>query len=482
MLAGLDSSAGAWLVGDRVNASGSTERVINPSDLSHLLEFSSATPSDVVGALPDIAAAATSWAAAGWSSRLSALKSFWEEIAGHAEEFALLDTLDAGLPIATTRADLRQSLETLDLLVGWSADTVGQTYPAMTRTARALTLRQPYGVVAVIVPYNHPAKFALVKTMPALLAGNVVILKPSEQAPMSAMLLGRLAARTLPPGVFNVVPGDHRIGETLVSSSVIGRVSFTGSTDVGLKVAQGVAKHLGSVHLELGGKNATVVLAEADLPAAARAAVSGMDFARSSGQACWSLSRIFVAESVADDFLDLLLPLVESVVPDDPLDEHCRMGPLSTAAGAEKFDRYRALSREGTGARLILAPDDPQLTGGYFRSPVVAAVDDARHPVINEEIFGPFLSVYRFDPEEDPAALVNASQYGLTASVWSGDLAQGLALAEQIDAGYIWVNSDSVKPPGVPFGAWKMSGYGKGMGSEELRDWTREKAVMYTMR
>lgn len=473
-------ASGAWLMGRRTNDPGAPQEVLDPTAGAPLTTFDAATPADVTAAVPEIAAAAEAWAALGWTGRMRHLKRFWAEVEAHAEDLAILDTYDAGLPIVTSRADVAQSLGAIDALVGWSLEAAGRTYPPPTDLMRAMTLRQPYGVVAAIVPYNHPVKFALVKTMPALLAGNVVLLKPSDQTPLSAMLLGEIASRTLPPGTFNVVPGDARVGSALVEDPHVGRVSFTGSTSVGIQVARSLAAHMGTAHLELGGKNATVVLDDADLAGAAEAAVTGMDFARSSGQACWSLSRIFVADSVADDFLKLVVSRLESLVPGDPFDEDCRMGPMSTTAGYERFATYRDAAG-GNGSSVVYAPADPASNPGLFRSPVVADVSGLDHPVMQEEIFGPFLSVHRLTADQDPVPLVNASPYGLTGSVWSGDLSRALRLAERIQAGYVWVNAQPAKPQGLPFGAWKMSGYGAGSSSEEVLDWTRGKSIIYSL-
>ena len=471
---------GAWLMGRRVNDPGAPQEVLDPTAGSTLTTFDAAGPTEVTAAMPELAAAAAAWAELGWTGRMRYLKRFWAEVEAHAEDLAMLDTYDAGLPIATSRADLSQSLGAMEALIGWSLEAAGRTYPPPTDLMRAMTLRQPYGVVAAIVPYNHPAKFALVKTMPALLAGNVVLLKPSDQTPLSAMLLGELASRTLPPGAFNVVPGDHRVGAALVEDPHVGRVSFTGSTDVGIKVARSLAAHMGTAHLELGGKNATIVLEDADLAGAAAAAVTGMDFARSSGQACWSLSRIFVADSVADDFMELVVSRLEAIVPGDPFDDDCGMGPMSTVAGYERFAAYRDASTRN-GSSVVYAPTDPAFSAGLFRSPVVADVTDPGHPVMQEEIFGPFLSVHRLARGQDPVPLVNASPYGLTGSVWSGDLSRALRLAEGIQAGYVWVNAEPAKPQGLPFGGWKMSGYGAGTSSEEVLDWTRGKSIIYSL-
>ena len=190
----------AWLMGRRTNDPDAPQQVLDPTAGTTLTTFDAATPADVTAAVPEIAAAGQTWAALGWTGRMRHLKQFWAEVEAHAEDLAILDTYDAGLPIATSRADLTQSLGAMDALVGWSLEVAGRTYPPPTELMTAMTLRQPYGVVAAIVPYNHPAKFALVNTLPALLAGNVVLLKPSDQTPLSAMLLGDIASRTLPPG------------------------------------------------------------------------------------------------------------------------------------------------------------------------------------------------------------------------------------------------------------------------------------------
>jgi betaine-aldehyde dehydrogenase len=339
------------------------------------------------------------------------------------------------------------------------------------------TRRQPYGVVAKINPFNHPFRFCAEKAAAALAAGNTVVVKGPEQAPLSSLRFAELCDGVLPPGVVNVVTGDGATGSAMVRHPLIERVGFVGSVETGRVIAREAAEGLKEVTLELGGKNPIIVFPDADPGAAAKAAVKGMNMNRQ-GQSCSSTSRVFVHESLHAEVLDALVAETEALPVGFPWEQGREVGPI---VSQRQFDRVMGFIESGKqeGARLMTgggSPPDPALANGFFVSPTVFDQVDDSMRIAREEIFGPVMSVFTWSTVEEVLARANGLVYGLTAAIVTNDLNKAMETAERIDAGYVWINS-SGRYLGAPYGGWKQSGIGREECLEELLSYTRIKNI-----
>jgi betaine-aldehyde dehydrogenase len=354
-------------------------------------------------------------------------------------------------------------------LKGWTLETgQGVNY----------TLREPYGVVGRIIPFNHPIQFAAAAIAAPLAAGNAIVLKPAEQTPLSALRFAELAADLLPAGTINVVTGDGpTTGAALVAHPDVPRIAFTGSVATGRAVLKGAAEHIKTVTLELGGKNPQIIFPDVGLEQVARATVDAMNFRRGQGQSCGSPSRVFVHAEIHDDFVEMLKSLVEDFQVGDPLDSATDMGPLAYAAHYERVTGYVA-SGKAEGARLVTGGDRPaDAEHGYFLEPTIFDRVDPEMTIAREEIFGPVVSVLSWTDENEVLATANALPLGLTANIWTNNLSAALGLSRAVEAGYVWVNGRGQRPFGAPFGGYKYSGLGKENDLDELLSYTRVKNV-----
>ncbi len=336
-----------------------------------------------------------------------------------------------------------------------------------------MTFREPLGVVGLIVPWNFPLTIASWKVAPALAAGNTVVLKPAELTPLSAVELERIALEAgLPEGVLNVVAGPGSVcGARLVEHPDVAKIAFTGSTEVGRGIAAGAAATIKRVTLELGGKSANLVFADADLEGAAAAAPSAVF--GNAGQDCCARSRILVERSALEDFLAALAPEVESLPVGDPLDEATRMGPLISAGQRETVAGY--VPDDAPVAIRGKAPEGP----GYWFPPTVLSPISNSDRQAREEIFGPVACVIPFDGEEEAIALANETIYGLSGSIWTGDGARALRVARAVEAGVLSINSNTSVRVSTPFGGFKQSGVGRELGPDALEHYTELKNVYY---
>jgi acyl-CoA reductase-like NAD-dependent aldehyde dehydrogenase len=370
--------------------------------------------------------------------------------------------------------------ETLRYFAGLALEAGGRTIPA-TQDHLHLTVREPYGVVAVITAYNHPTMFATARTGAALVAGNAVILKPAEQTPLSALRLAQIAETCFPPGVFNVVTGGSLTGRALVSHPDVGRINFTGSTTTALRIqadaaASGRLKRLG---FQLSGKNPLVVLPDVASEEAADAAVEGMNVFKVMGQSCGSTSLAFVHASRMNEFVDAVAARLSRLTPADPEDETTTIGALITSSHRERVERHvEGASRAG--ARIIAGgarPADAQLQEGFFYLPTALADVDPAMDIARQEVFGPVLSIVPWSDESSLLRTINSSEYGLTAAVYSHDLDGALRIARSVQAGYVWVNDVEKRWVGVPFGGYKNSGTSTEFSVEELLSNTQIKTI-----
>jgi acyl-CoA reductase-like NAD-dependent aldehyde dehydrogenase len=331
------------------------------------------------------------------------------------------------------------------------------------------------------VPFNHPLMFAASRIAAPLVAGNTVVLKPSEHTSMSALRLGELAADILPPGVLNVVAGlGGVVGDAIVRHPGVPRIAFTGGVEVGRQIQRSAAEtSVKTVTLELGGKNPMIVFPDASLHDAVAGAVRGMNFTWQ-GQSCGSTSRLYVHHSLFDRFIGAVAEQMEQLVIGDPLDDTTDVGAVAYRAQYDKVVRYLDGARKDTRARLVTGglPPDGAFGEGFYVRPTLFALDhDDDLPVATEEIFGPILVAMPFDDFDEVVARANALPFGLTASVWTRDLTTAMRASGELAAGYVWVNWSSSHIPGTPFGGVKDSGVGREEGIEELYSYTQSKNV-----
>ena len=377
----------------------------------------------------------------------------------HGEMFAQLETLDTGKAIRESRADVNRAVDGLRFYAGCARQLRGETL-AVDESWAVSTLRKPLGVVAAIVPWNVPLVLTICKTAPALAAGNTVVVKPSEQTPLTALALADLAGEAgLPPGALNVVPGSGRtIGMFLVEHAGVDKVTFTGSTRTGIAIARAAAASVKGVALELGGKSPNLVFADADLDEAARGAADAIFYGQ--GQICTAGSRLLVERSVYEDLLERVAAQAEAFRVGDPLDDETELVSLISEPHLDSV--LAAVKRAlDEGAELVTGGQRLQagsLSAGAFMEPTVLANEHQDAFIEQEEVFGPVLVTAAFDTEEEAVARGNASRYGLSAGVWTADRRRARRVVESLEAGVVWVNGYNAFDAAVPFGGVKQSG------------------------
>jgi betaine-aldehyde dehydrogenase len=340
------------------------------------------------------------------------------------------------------------------------------------------SVREPLGVVARIIPFNHPFMFCAGKSAAPLAAGNTIVVKPPEQAPLSSLRLAELVGGLFPPGVFNVIPGGKEVGAAMASHPDVAKVALIGSVPTGRAVARAAADTLKKVMLELGGKNALIAFPDADPDAVAQAVVGGMNFTWC-GQSCGSTSRAFLHERIHDAVLDKVKTHIAYYRPGIATEPTTTMGSIISKVQYDRVMSYIE-SAKAEGARLVWGgkrPDDPALGKGFFVEPTVFADVRPTMRIAREEIFGPVLSVFRWSDEAKMLEEVNAVEYGLTSSIWTNDLSTAHRTAAAVQAGYIWINEVSKHFLGAPFGGYKQSGIGREESFEEILSFTQEKNI-----
>jgi betaine-aldehyde dehydrogenase len=394
-----------------------------------------------------------------------------DTVADHAGELALLEARNAGKPIGDARGEMEMVEQTFRYYAAAPQRLLGQTIPVMGGVD--MTFREPLGVVGLIVPWNFPLLIASWKVAPALAAGNTIVLKPAELTPLTALELERIALRAgLPEGVLNVVAGPGNVcGKRLVEHPDVAKIAFTGSTEVGRTIARGASATIKRLTLELGGKSASVVFADADIERAARAAPAAVF--GNAGQDCCARSRILVERSVLDRFLEALSRSVAALRVGNPLDETTQMGPLISGEQRDTVSSY--VPDDAPVAIRGSVPDGP----GYWFAPTVLAPIANGDRAATEEIFGPVACVIPFADEREAIGIANDTPYGLSGSVWTRDGARALRVARAIDTGVLSINSNTSVRIGAPFGGFKQSGFGRELGPDALEHYTELKNVFY---
>ena len=339
-------------------------------------------------------------------------------------------------------------------------------------------MREPLGVVVRMNAYNHPFLFATMKIGAPLIAGNSIVIKPPEQAPLSTLRLAEIIGPLFPEGVFNVICGGRDCGEALVTHPRVAKVALIGSVPTGKAILKSAADTMKKVTLELGGKNALIAFPDADPAEVASAAVRGMNFTWC-GQSCGSTSRAFLHESIYDRVLDKIVAAVSAIKPGLPTDDATEMGCLVSKAQFDKVMGYIAAG-QADGAKLVAGgkkPDDPKLANGFYIEPAIFAGVTPQMRIAKEEIFGPVLSVFKWRDENEMFEAVNAVEYGLTASIWTKDLKTAHRAAARVEVGFVWVNTVGAHFLGAPFGGYKQSGMGREESADELLEYTQIKNV-----
>ncbi|MBM3408366.1 MAG: aldehyde dehydrogenase family protein [Betaproteobacteria bacterium] len=395
----------------------------------------------------------------------------------NAFELAMIDAANCGNPIIEMQRDALIAAVQIDYYAGLATEIKGDTLP-MGDGILNYSLREPYGVCARIVAYNHPIMFTAGKMAPPLAAGNVVIMKPPYQAPLSAYRMMELIDGILPPGVLNVISAGTPGSQALVSHPAVPRLALIGSVPTGRAIARAAADRLKHVTLELGGKNACIIYPDADLSRAIPGAVNGMNFTWC-GQSCGSTSRLFVHNSVYDKVVAGMLEAVKHYQPGIPTEMATTMGSIVSKAQWQKILGYVDIAKS-EGAHLIYGggvPKDPRLASGWFVEPTIFTDVTQSMRIANEEVFGPILSVIRWQDEEAMFEQVNSVEYGLTASIWTTQLAHAHRAASRVQSGYVWVNHVSSHFIGASFGGYKQSGIGREEGFDELLSYTQHKNV-----
>ncbi|MDX6410912.1 MAG: hypothetical protein QOE91_428 [Gaiellaceae bacterium] len=444
-------------------------RVVEPATEKTLAELPHATAADADAAVERAKRAFPAWRAITPKDRAMLLRRVADAIEAQADELATLEARNVGKPIGDARGEVGLVAHTFHYYAGAPERLLGDTIPVAGGVD--MTFREPLGVIGMIVPWNFPLPIASWKVAPALAAGNTIVLKPAELTPLTAIELERIALEAgLPEGVLNVVVGPGRVvGERLVEHPDVAKIAFTGSTAVGRRIGELAAQTIKRVTLELGGKSANIVFADADLEAAAASAP--MAVFGNAGQDCCARSRILVERSAVDEFLALMSKAVAELRVGDPLDESTQMGPLISA---EQRDKVASFMEDGaTVAIQGSAPDGP----GFWFPPTVLSPVSNDDRAAREEIFGPIAAVIPFDDEADAIRLANDTIYGLSGSIWTNNGARALRVARGLETGTISINSNTSVRVTTPFGGFKQSGIGRELGPHALEHYTELKNV-----
>lgn len=483
VLARLERLEPKLLIGNTwVEASGGVVDISDPSTGKVVARAGVADADDVDRAVRAAAAGQPAWAALTLNQRIDHIYALRDLIVANAALLSTVDAIDAGLPVARMLADIENIQRAVRGWAGLAASNRGDVVEGL--PGLHFTRQQPYGVVARIVAFNHPLLFAVKGSLAPLLAGNSVVLKPADQTPLSALVLGELIEACMPPGVFNVVTGDAATGAALVTHPAIRRVAFTGSVRVGRIIQETAARdQVRHVSLELGGKNPMIVFPDADVAAVATEIVFGMNLRANQGQSCGSTSRIYVHRDIYEQVVEATSAQLATMTLGPAWDPDVDMGPMVTVAAAERVRDYIRSGVED-GARLVTggADDVRAPEGGAFVAPTLFADVPNQARIARQEIFGPVIAMFAWEDREAVIAEANSLEYGLTASVWTNDLNLALDTADRLETGYVWINESTTHYFGTPFGGWKDSGVGREESIEELHSFLQLKSVHIRLR
>ena len=471
----LNDLRSSFINGGFAPAKGAARELVNPADEKAFHTVTDATASEVdAAARGAFTAWERSWRDLPPGERSDLLHRLANLIEANAPQLAELDSRSMGKPLAAARGEVLMGARTFRYYAGALLMPQGETIP-VARGGFDFTLRQPLGVIACIVPWNFPFAIACWKTAPALAAGNCVLLKPASYSPLGALLLGRLAIEAgLPAGALQVICARGReVGDAVITHPLVRKVSFTGSTEVGRHVMELAARDFKRVSLELGGKSANVIFADADLAKAAESA-PGAVF-DNTGQDCCARSRILVQRPAYEEFLARFVEATRKMRVGDPADETPELGPLVSAAQRESVEHFITDARRR--GRVIVSGGDRPRQPGYYLNPTIITGVETNDPCWREEIFGPVACVRPFDTEEELICEVNDSPYGLSGSIWTRDLDRALRVARRLESGVLSVNCHNSVHVEAPFGGFKHSGIGRDLGLAALEACTELKNI-----
>lgn len=456
------------LINGRLVDGDSSMDVINPASEMVVAQCPRASHDQLDQAVAAARIAFPAWKASGYDQRRTALAAIADRIDEENEALARLLTLEQGKPLAAAQAEVAgtaaffRHFSTVDMADEVLVDEPGQ---------RVEVRHVPLGVVGAIVPWNYPLQLMAFKVPVALLTGNTVVLKPAATTPLATLKFAELVADLLPPGVLNVIADANDLGAAMSSHTGIDKISFTGSTETGRRVMAGAAPTLKRLTLELGGNDAAIVLDDIDIDRIAPALFASA-FANS-GQVCIAIKRLYVHEAIYDQVCDRLAALANEAVVGDGLEQGTQFGPIQNKM---QYDRVRDLIEDARAQGSIIAGSVPEGPGYFIRPTIVRDIEDGAR-LVDEEQFGPVLPIIRFAQEQEAVSRANASPFGLGASVWSGSLDRATAIADQIDAGTVWINKHLDLSPTIPFGGTRQSGLGTELGREGVHEFTQIKVL-----
>src|SRR3954454_12389286 len=465
--------------------SGKTFPVVNPATGAEIGQAAEGDAADVEAAVAEADRAQKAWAKLPARKRGALVGRCASVLNEHKEELARLIALESGKALRTeSRVEAGVVADIFEFFGGLGGELKGETVP-FAPDVLSVTVREPLGVVGAIIPWNVPMLLMALKVAPALVAGNTVVVKSAEEAPLTVLRVCELLNRVLPPGCFNMLSGfGPECGAPLVAHPKVRKVTFTGSVEVGRIVSKATAEKLVPVTLELGGKSPMLVFADCDFEKTVMGAITSMRFPRQ-GQSCTAASRIYVERPIFDRFVDALAAKVDAMVMGDPLDEATDIG---TIISPEQFKKVQGFIDEGlatsgaTGRACSAMPKDPGLKKGLFIRPHIFTNLPNESRLVQEEIFGPVTAVFPFDDPETVLAAANGTEYGLAASVWTNNLKVGLDLAHRLEAGLVQINQNLVVQANLSYGGVKSSGLGKEASLESmLEHFTHKKTIMVNM-